>query len=469
MENIRIGIVGNIGVGKSTIVDAAIKGDLADLLLSSFPNRDGTEKVYAFPENFNPLVLDAFYADPVSNAFMAQIEFFNGRLERQYKIENSRGIILEDRTLAEDYHIFGLAQRILGNMTEAEFQAYQRTYEMMSEKVPEPDLMVYLKADVPTLMRRIQERGRESETTIPENYIKTLNELYELFVIRETSAPVLTIDANVKLGEGGLETYLQDTIQKVTDKIKDLDLRITTPGISDWVTLPQTEATLKAIEAEKQLESYLQQNLKLITVAGNVGLGKSTLTAVMERSLGLKGLYENPLDNPLLEKFLGDKATHCYELQKHFLGMRAEQRLKGKNGDASYVKDRSFPEDLLVFCYQFHKDGYLTSSQLDSLTADFKRVSNDLPPADLMVVLQGTPELSWKRIQQRGREMEMEGGWKYNEIKALSEWYKSYPQDVKKFGFHDSPVLEINANKLDLTNRIHMGYIFEQIYEKLNE
>ena len=66
MEHIRIGIVGNIGVGKSTLVEAACIKPLEDILLSSIPNRTGEEKVFAFEEKFNPKVLDAFYEDPVA-------------------------------------------------------------------------------------------------------------------------------------------------------------------------------------------------------------------------------------------------------------------------------------------------------------------------------------------------------------------------------------------------------------------
>jgi deoxyadenosine/deoxycytidine kinase len=333
----------------------------------------------------------------------------------------------------------------------------------MTKKIAPPDLMVYLHADVPTLLNRIQKRGRESEKSIPADYLQLLNNLYKKFIEEHVDCPVLVIDANK---EDNLNGYLEKTIHKIADKINSLDLRVTTPGLREWVTLPQTKATLSAIDAEQNLEKYLKNNPKLITVAGNVGLGKSTLTAIMERSLGLTALYENPLENPLLEKFLGDKATHCYDLQLHFLQMRSEHRKIGKSGDQSYIKDRSLPEDLLVFCHQFNKDGYLTDDQLDRLTTEFKTTSNSLPPSDLMVILQGKPELAWQRIKQRGREMEVKGGWSYNDIRSLGKFYTTYANDVQKFGFHNGPVLEINIEKLDLTNRIHMGYIFEQIYNK---
>jgi len=461
MEHLRIGIVGNIGVGKSTLVDAASTSPLHEILLSTIPNRTGDEKVFAFKEKFNPKVLDAFYKNPVENAFMAQIEFFNGRLDRQLKIEGCKGVILEDRTLPEDYFIFGLAQKILGNMSEEEFLAYQRTYNLMTEKIPEPDLIIYLKAEVPILLQRIKERGRKSETAISASYLSLLNELYEKFISRHVNCPVLTIDANI---DTPIKEFLCGVVTRIADKIKELDIRVATPGISEWVTLPETAATLKAIDAERKLETFLKENPKLITVAGNVGLGKSTLAAIMERSLNIKALYENPEENPLLEKFLANKAAYCYELQLHFLEMRAKLHNEGKNSNCSCVMDRSIPEDLLVFCYQFLKDGYLARNELDSLTTSFKKVCDEMASADLMIILKGNPEFAWNRIQQRGREMEIEGGWSKNEIEALGFWYNSYAKDVSKFGFHNGKILEIAVEKIDFTNRIHVGYIFEDIY-----
>lgn len=464
MENLRIGIVGNIGVGKSTLVKAASTDPLREILLSTLPGRTEKDTVSAFEEEFNPEVLDAFYKDPASTAFMAQIEFFNGRLDRQKKISKCRGIVLEDRTLSEDYYIFGLAQKILGNMSDVEFLAYQRTFELMTEKIGQPDLIVYLRSDVQTLMSRLRERGRDSEKGIPEGYLRLLNELYDKFIDRHVTCPVLFIDAAENLP---LEVYLNKTITAVADRIRELNLRITTPGISNWAALPITAGTLKAIDAETSLETYLLENPTLITIAGNVGLGKSTLTALMERSLKIGGLYENPEENPLLEKFLADKPRYCYDLQMHFLNMRAELQIHGHNQRASFVMDRSLPEDLLVFCYQFHKDGHLTTKQLDLLTTEFKRTSDRIPPSDLMIVLKGTPDLAWSRICARGRLMEMEGGWVKSEIDSLSTYYDTYATDVVKYGFHKGRVLEIDVNILDFTNRIHVGYIFEQILKAL--
>ncbi|MCD4817463.1 MAG: deoxynucleoside kinase [Candidatus Cloacimonetes bacterium] len=466
MEHLRIGIIGNIGVGKSTLVEAASNHPFDKILLDSLPDKTGEEKVYAFKEEFNPKVLDAFYHDPIAKAFMAQIEFFNGRLNRRKKIHGYKGIILEDRTLAEDYYIFGMAQKIQGNMTEEEFLVYQRTFHLMTEKIDDPDLMIYLRADVETLQHRINERGRESETKIPQKYLQLLNDLYEKFISRHCKCPILIIDATEKIP---FYEYITKTIYKIAEEIKSLDLRVTTPGISKWVTLPQTEATLKAVDAERKLEKYLKDNPTLIAVAGNVGLGKSTLSAIMSRCLMMNGLYEKPEKNPLLEKFLHNKKKYCFDLQLHFLQMRTDMQKRGKSDNHSYVMDRSLPEDLLVFCYQFYQDGILNSDQLDILSVEFKKINDTLLPVDLLIILKGSADLAWNRIQQRGREMEIQGGWSNSEIENLNKWYENYANDVRKFGFHDGPILELDMEKLDLNNRVHVGYIFEQILNLLEE
>jgi len=174
----------------------------------------------------------------------------------------------------------------------------------------------------------------------------------------------------------------------------------------------------------------------------------------MQRSLKINGLYENPEENPLLEKFLGNKPKYCYDLQLHFLKMRKKLQIIGTSGEKSFVMDRSLPEDILVFCHQFYKDGILTKNELDSLSTQFKSVCNEIPSADLLIVLKGRSDLAWSRIQQRGREMEMEGGWTKSEIEALNQHYSTYAQDVRRFGYHHGKILEINVNKIDFTSTL---------------
>ena len=147
--------------------------------------------------------------------------------------------------------------------------------------------------------------------------------------------------------------------------------------------------------------------------------------------------------------------------------MRAELRKTGKKGDVSYVKDRSLSEDILIFCQLFHQDGYLTTNELDLLSTEFQKTNRELPKADLMIILQGNTDLAWNRIQARARAMEMNGGWSYHEIHSLNEFYKTFPEDVVRCGYHRNPIIRIDSDQLDFTNRLHMGYLFEKTYEAL--
>ena len=464
MENLKIAIIGNIGAGKTSLIEAFKEPKLSEILLSCFVNREGNEKVHTFEEEFDPDIIDVFYKDPVKHAFMAQIEFLNGRLARQPKLDEARGIVLEDRTIFEDYHVFGKAQKILGNMTNEEFKTYQRCYNLMTDQTEEPDLVIYLRTKTETLLSHIKKRGRTSEKNIPRDYLDLLNNLYETFIRKHLKCPFLTVECN---HDGYLFENIESIAHRAVEKVKELNLRITTPGIREWAALPETEAALRVVDAERKLEDYLKKHSTLITVAGNVGSGKSTVTTMMHRSLRVKALFEKPEENPLLEKFLKDKKSYCYNLQKHFLKMRADFRNIGKKGDASYVKDRSLAEDILVFCQLFHQDGFLTNNELDLLSTEFQKVNRALPSADLLIHLHGSANIAWQRIQQRARAMEMNGGWTYREICALNEFYKTFDEDVVRCGYHKNPIIKINTNQLDFTNRVHMGYLFEKTLEAL--
>ncbi len=466
MENLRIGVAGNIGSGKSTLVAKLSSSPFDQTLLQSLPVIPEQAKVHVFPEQFNPTVLEAFYANPKRTALMAQLEFLNGRLDRQTSIGQAQGIVLEDRTLHEDYHIFGKAQRILNNMSEAEFLAYQRTFNLMAAKIEQPDLMIYLRADVPTLQHRIGQRGRDEEKTIPAEYLQTLNGLYEEFITQHVKCPVIIVNANEEAID---DFYFAKIVNRITEHIQTSGLRLATPGLAEWVSLPESEATHQAIQVERKLREYLQDQHKLITIAGLVGLGKSTFAQIMQGSLNIQGLYENPLENPLLNNFLLDKPKYAYELQLHFLEMRSKQRRLAKSNSHSYVKDRSLPEDYLTFSRSFCRDSILTQNQLDRLCTAFRSRCQELPPADIMVCLQGSPELAWLRIVQRGRKVEVEeGGWTPSEIRKLGEFYRTYARDVVKMGFHTGPILEVNVDRVNILNRIHQGYVFTQVYEKLS-
>lgn len=98
MENLRIAITGNLGAGTSTLVDRIKNTHLQEQLWPHLPNH-GEKAIHTYPEMFTTAMLEAFYSNPIKHAFLAQQAFLNGRLERQYQIEQAHGIILEDHTL----------------------------------------------------------------------------------------------------------------------------------------------------------------------------------------------------------------------------------------------------------------------------------------------------------------------------------------------------------------------------------
>ncbi len=217
MVNFRIGIIGNIGVGKSTLVETASQEHHSQILLSALGTGSG---VTHFKEIINQSVLEEFYKDPVKHAFLAQIEFLNARVEKQKQVNKFNGIVLEDRTLKEDYYIFGMAQKLLGNMSVAEFETYEKTFNLMTKDAKEPDLLVYLKADIHSLLTRITERSRGGETLIKESYLSKLDELYEEFVTSHVNCPVLVVDANEQAPD--VETFMADVVSQIAEKLKSM-------------------------------------------------------------------------------------------------------------------------------------------------------------------------------------------------------------------------------------------------------
>lgn len=192
MKRTHITITGNIGVGKSTL--------LQQLTLSPrFKAIFGNQLITPYYEDFNKSVLHSYYSNPKRYAFLAQIEFLNDRKERLFNLLNTEGVVLEDRFIFEDYYIFGKAQKILSHMSEEEFNVYTRTWKLYIENIPYPDLVVYLNGSVDTCMKRLKKRNRSQERSIDDKYLILLDELYSSFMSSYTLAPIVTIDANQDL------------------------------------------------------------------------------------------------------------------------------------------------------------------------------------------------------------------------------------------------------------------------------
>jgi len=177
----HIAIAGNIGSGKTT---------LTRLLAKQYKWDAHYEDV-----DDNPYLND-FYEDMQRWSFNLQVYFLNSRFNQVLEIRKSGKTIIQDRTIYEDAHIFAPNLHAMGLMTSRDFNNYFKLFELMSSFVQPPDLMIYLRASVPTLVNQIQKRGRDYENTIRLDYLTSLNERYEAWIHDYKLGKVLIIDVN---------------------------------------------------------------------------------------------------------------------------------------------------------------------------------------------------------------------------------------------------------------------------------
>jgi deoxyadenosine/deoxycytidine kinase len=127
-------------------------------------------------------------------SFHSQTFFLGKRLEHHRQLIDHPGSVVQDRTVYEDAEIFARNLYQQGNMNERDYDAYRRLYQAIGSFLPAPDLMIYLEADVDTLMSHIQKRGRDFERNISADYLGQLNQLYTDWIEDWTACPVLRID-----------------------------------------------------------------------------------------------------------------------------------------------------------------------------------------------------------------------------------------------------------------------------------
>lgn len=174
-------VAGNIGAGKTSLTERVGK-------------RLGYHTAFESVAE-NPYLAD-FYGDMLTWSFHLQIFFLGHRAEQHLALAQSSQSAICDRSIYEDYYIFARALRELGNLSERDFSAYGRLFRLMIERLPRPDLLLYLKATTPTLLNRIQGRGRAIESGITADYLTLLNRLYDDWLSDFDLCPVLTIPAD---------------------------------------------------------------------------------------------------------------------------------------------------------------------------------------------------------------------------------------------------------------------------------
>jgi deoxyadenosine/deoxycytidine kinase len=176
-----IAIAGNMGVGKSTLT----------ALLSE---KLGWEPFYEAVDD-NPYLAD-FYKDMRKWAFHSQVFFLSRRLRHHHQLLNRPDSVIQDRTVYEDAEIFAENLYRQEHMGERDYRSYRELYEVLTMFLPPPDLVVYLRASVPTLEHRIAIRGRDFEQDVPADYLEQLNRLYEEWANSFTLCPMLTVPSD---------------------------------------------------------------------------------------------------------------------------------------------------------------------------------------------------------------------------------------------------------------------------------
>lgn len=201
-----VAVAGNIGVGKSTLVDK----------LATHLNWNP----YYEPVAENPYLED-FYSNMRAWAFQSQVFFLRHRLSMHMDLLADPSSVIQDRSVYEDAEIFAKNLYLSGHMDERDYATYRDLYKLFCDMLRPPDLVIYLRASVPTLQRRIAQRGRDFESKISDEYLQQLNGLYEDWVNNFSLCPVLTVptdEMNFVTNEGLVDLVTLKMSEKLMGK-----------------------------------------------------------------------------------------------------------------------------------------------------------------------------------------------------------------------------------------------------------
>ncbi|CAM1334776.1 deoxynucleoside kinase [Tenacibaculum aestuariivivum] len=177
----HVAIAGNIGAGKTTLTHLLAKHYNWDAHFESVDE--------------NPY-LDDFYGEMERWSFNLQVFFLNSRFRQVLELRESGKKIIQDRTIYEDAHIFAPNLYAMGLMTNRDYSNYSSLFDLMENLVTPPDLLIYLRADISTLVGQIHKRGREYENSISIDYLSRLNERYEAWASKYNKGNLLIIDVD---------------------------------------------------------------------------------------------------------------------------------------------------------------------------------------------------------------------------------------------------------------------------------
>jgi deoxyadenosine/deoxycytidine kinase len=207
MPEYFITVAGNIGVGKSTLVRL-----LAERL--------SWEPIYEAVTD-NPFLAD-FYEDMERWSFHSQVFFLARRLKQHHDLLKLERSVVQDRSVYEDAEVFARNLYLQGHLSKRDWECYQELYRTLCALLRPPDLVVYIKASVDTLRRRIAHRGRGYEQTISSDYLRQLNTLYDGWAADFRQSPVLTVDTD-NLNYVQDSSHLDQIWQRIENRLQGRD------------------------------------------------------------------------------------------------------------------------------------------------------------------------------------------------------------------------------------------------------
>jgi deoxyadenosine/deoxycytidine kinase len=210
-------VAGNIGAGKTTLTERVA-------------TRLGWEAGYETVAT-NPFLAD-FYANMRQWSFHLQVYFLGERARQHRELASAPRSAVIDRSIYEDAHIFARALHDLGNMTDREYLAYRRVYDLVVDSLPAPDLLLYLDASVPVLMDRIHSRAREIESGITADYLGLLDRFYHEWLAGFDQCPVLTVPAD-NLNFVTNETHITIIIDRIRQKLEGREQVVFPPDVQN--------------------------------------------------------------------------------------------------------------------------------------------------------------------------------------------------------------------------------------------
>ncbi len=201
---------------------------------------------------------------------------------------------------------------------------------------------------------------------------------------------------------------------------------------------------------------------RLILLAGNIGVGKTSLTERIGKRLGYVTAYESVADNPYLPDFYQDMHAWSFHLQIYFLGHRADQHIFLSELPESAILDRSIYEDAHIFARALHHMGNFSDRDYQAYLRLYQLVVNNLPKPDLLIHLRAPVHILLERIRRRARQIETSIDQDY--LSLLELFYNEWVQD-----FDLCPVLTIRSDDLDFVHQPeHLDIVVQRIKDRLS-